>query len=99
MPYTVNGGAATFTATNGDMLYATETAIHQLSDSNGDFTCSGGWVFSGGTGRFVDATGAATWSKCVGNSLAQTTSRDLSGELAYSPGKPTPSAFEFRLVP
>lgn len=98
-PYTVNGGAATFTASNGDELYATETAVHQLSDANGDFACSGGWVFSGGTGRFVNATGAATWSNCAGNSLAMTTSRDVSGDLAFTPGKPTPSAFEFRAVP
>ena len=99
VPYTVNGGAATFTATNGDELYATETAIHQLSDANGDFTCAGGWVFSGGTGRFVNATGAATWSNCVGNSIVRTTSRDLSGDLAFSPRNTTSSAFEFRVVP
>jgi hypothetical protein len=56
------------TAANGDELRGTYTgscgAVGGVGDS---FTCSGNAMFSGGTGRFVDASGTATWSATVLN--------------------------------
>ncbi len=51
-------GTGVITAANGDALYFTMT--HDFNPASGDFTESE--VVTGGTGRFVGATGTATTS-------------------------------------
>jgi hypothetical protein len=52
------GGSITFTAANGDRLVATETG--QATDANGIADITETATITGGTGRFVGATGMLT---------------------------------------
>ena len=54
------------TAANGDEVHVTYTgACPALADVGDPFTCSGSSVISGGTGRFVNATGTLEWSATI----------------------------------
>jgi hypothetical protein len=58
------GAALTLTAANGDKIYATYTgSCPGLVEGSG--ICSGHLVFTGGTGRFISASGEAVMSAAI----------------------------------
>jgi hypothetical protein len=68
-------GCLTLTAPNGDILEATYDAGSGATNSNNFAPATGGLTFTGGTGRFKNASGSATFSAIFnryypGNSFA-----------------------------
>lgn len=55
-------GCLTLTAPDGDLLEATYDGSGLAANSNNFSPSSGTLTFTGGTGRFKNATGSATWS-------------------------------------
>jgi len=55
----VQSGPSTYTAANGDQLFATYTGIAGAPGPNGVLQFSGTQTFTGGTGRFSGATGTS----------------------------------------
>jgi hypothetical protein len=78
-------GSATLTAPNGDVLTLTTWGTFELAfgPAGPEYSYVAlEWVVSGGTGRFVGATGSGT-SAPVGDLLAETTTADFVGTIAY----------------
>jgi hypothetical protein len=57
-PVTTVASTTTFTAADGDLLYATATGTATFAD-DGTIALAGTWTVVGGTGRFAGATGTA----------------------------------------
>jgi hypothetical protein len=55
-------GCLTLTAPDGDLLEATYVGSGLAANSNNFSPSAGTLTFTGGTGRFENATGSATWS-------------------------------------
>jgi hypothetical protein len=75
-------GQSTLTTANGDLLTGTESADVSPPDDDGIFEFLGTWTFSGGTGRFANATGYADFTG-NGDLNDLTTQRSLNGRLSY----------------
>ncbi|HEY0306286.1 MAG TPA: hypothetical protein VGC44_15030 [Longimicrobiales bacterium] len=71
----------TLTAANGDILYANGSGTNQMV-SPGVVAFQGSVTFEGGTGRFADATGTATFSGSA-NFAAGRSQFTASGSIAY----------------
>ena len=74
-------GTRTFTAANGDELYASVQGT-SAPVGPGLIGFSATFTFTGGTGRFVNASGTATGDG-VANQLTQSTSVQISGAIRY----------------
>jgi len=74
-------GSRTFTAANGDELYAT-VAGTSAPIGPGLIGFSATFTFTGGTGRFVNASGSAQGDG-VANQITQTTTVRIEGEISY----------------
>lgn len=55
-------GTVEFTAANGDKLYATHTGTTVFPDATGSATYSGDMTFTGGTGKFMGASGSVEFT-------------------------------------
>jgi hypothetical protein len=77
-------GTITFTAANGDQVFAKVTAAASPPDSEGLVRFTGGFVITGGTGRFRGATGGAVLQG-INNAAAMTTDFAFSGAMS-APG-------------
>ena len=55
-------GTNEFTAANGDKLYATHSGVSGAPDATGSVTFSGEYVFTGGTGKYLGASGSAEFT-------------------------------------
>jgi hypothetical protein len=55
-------GCLTFTAPNGDALYAIYDGTEDAADANGFRPAAGTLTFTGGTGRFQGASGVGTFT-------------------------------------
>jgi hypothetical protein len=71
----------TYTAANGDILYANGGGTNQMV-APGVVAFQGSVTFEGGTGRFTDATGTATFSG-VANFAAGRSQLTTSGSIVY----------------
>jgi hypothetical protein len=74
-------GTRTFTAANGDELYATAAGI-SAPIGPGLIGFSATFTFTGGTGRFANASGTAQGNG-VANQMTQTTTVRIEGEISY----------------
>jgi hypothetical protein len=74
-------GTITFTAANGDQVFAKVTAMASPPDAKGLVYFTGSFVISGGTGRFRGATGGAVLQG-INNAAAMTTEFRFSGTIA-----------------
>jgi hypothetical protein len=77
-----SGNAVTFTAANGDQLKASETAELSPLDAEGGFTSTGAWTFTGGTGRFIGASGRVDFTGS-GSVVTSTTESTFQGQIKY----------------
>jgi hypothetical protein len=67
----ISRGTLTFTAANGDILYAEYIGtLSPLPDASGTYTFVGNYVVTGGTGRFEDAAGDGLLAGTFSGSLA-----------------------------
>jgi hypothetical protein len=74
-------GTRTFTAANGDELYATAAGT-STPIGPGLIGFSATFTFTGGTGRFANASGSAQGNG-VANQMTQTTTVRIEGEISY----------------
>jgi hypothetical protein len=74
-------GSRTFTAASGDELYATVAGTSEPIEP-GRIGFSATFTFTGGTGRFANASGSAQGDG-VANQMTQTTTVRIEGEISY----------------
>ena len=55
-------GTDVFTMSRGDKLFATHSGISGVPDAQGNVTFSGEYIFTGGTGKFKNASGSAEFT-------------------------------------
>ena len=80
----VGTGTRVFIAANGDELRATEETATPGPGANPQFTSSGTFTFDGGTGRFLNAVGSATFTG--GGSIEDNSSfLSLEGTISLAP--------------
>jgi hypothetical protein len=72
----------TITAADGDEIFITEAVEILEFEQNGDFPLVGSWTITGGTGRFVGASGRLDFTG-RGSTVSNTTQRDLHGSISY----------------
>jgi hypothetical protein len=75
-------GATTFRAANGDELQALESADLSFLDAEGEFSFTGSWLISDGTGRFAGASGRLDFAG-AGSTVTSTTERSFQGRISY----------------
>lgn len=73
-------GTITFRAANGDLLYATFDGAY---DEPGSLTFTATITFTGGTGRFEDASGSATLEGQDTNASGQFFAAEFEGSIQY----------------
>jgi hypothetical protein len=77
-------GTVTLTAANGDQLFTSFSGTGCGVPSPGIGTNSGTTTFGGGTGRFVDASGSATFTSTIDQSVSPNVSETrVVGTISY----------------
>ena len=75
-------GQAVVVAANGDELHWSYAATGTPSGDSGDVVLTGTFTFSGGSGRFADATGQGSFEG-VGNGVTGRASFSYTGTISY----------------
>jgi hypothetical protein len=84
VPSTVSG-TTTFTAANGDKIFAQIKATASPPDAKGAVRFAGMFIITGGTGRFRSISGSAVLQG-INNAPAMTTEFSFSGTLSSAGG-------------